>query len=302
MKRFIVVIIALGATLLSACRGGGSTTGPSAGPAPITGLTVMNELGTEGTMSVDGATVTVDGVTKTVSGGRVDFGTDIRGHNVDIAKRGHFLTRNTMVTSEVLGLLESTDPDYERQLVYHQWSGGRLMYARLDREYTWSGDASFQANEDAMQNLRESMEEAQRMSRGRVRFREVASGGDIIHHFSPGDARLGGNAAICDFHVSGGYIVGADILYARLDWAAAFNIPAHEVGHFFGLGHSKDTRDIMNVTGRDYNRIAFSLREELTFVKMTKRRVGQTFEDDDRTAGAAGIASGSLTIICPRPR
>ena len=62
---------------------------------------------------------------------------------------------------------------------------------------------------------------------------------------------------------------------------------AHELGHVFGLAHSRDSRDLMYPYYRSWDEHGFTDRETLLMKLIYLRRGGNTWPDNDRAAAAS---------------
>jgi matrixin len=63
---------------------------------------------------------------------------------------------------------------------------------------------------------------------------------------------------------------------------------AHELGHVFGLAHSRDDRDVMYPYYDVDSEHGFTTREELTMKLVYTRRGGNAWPDNDRAAATSG--------------
>ena len=115
---------------------------------------------------------------------------------------------------------------------------------------------------------------------------------------NPGDTRLVGAVAVASRQVRNSAIQGGEVVFATLGTVRT-STTVHELGHVFGLEHSRDGADVMS-PGRA-SRVGveeFSDREQLVIRMMMQRPPGNARPDNDRNASSAQSTTTVSTIRC----
>jgi hypothetical protein len=192
------------------------------------------------------------------------------------------------------------DAAYYRAIVYDRpWSGGISPLVRPEPGvYTVSASAAIRADPEALRMVEAALSEVARVTRGAIAFAWVEAGGDLTYEISDTDPLIGGNWGVSALRVSGGTVTGCRVVIRRLD-VARLNVALHETGHFLGLCHSPDPRDVMCVAvGRSYRSTRFGAGEESAWLMMAQRRPGNRHPDRDPTTVAASAVRGTLVVRC----
>jgi hypothetical protein len=97
----------------------------------------------------------------------------------------------------------------------------------------------------------------------------------------------------------GDEIVGGEVVYCSVA-AARSSTVGHELGHTFGLNHSREASDLMYGFFSNQRSNRYSPREALVMRLMLQRRAGNRFPDSERDlgAGAAESAERIRTFVC----
>ena len=92
-----------------------------------------------------------------------------------------------------------------------------------------------------------------------------------------------------------GNINGGRLIYCSLAAARSVTLVLHELGHTFGLYHSRNSADVMYCSpGRAPQ---FSAREALAMKLMLQRRAGNRWPDNDRQTAAPLAVSANATEV-----
>jgi hypothetical protein len=308
MKRFVRLVIALGATFLSACGGSGPTAPGSvpsasgAGGQPQQAVVQTVHIDTVGGVGyAEGAAVTVPGVgTVEVRGGVATFTRDIIGLEMDIMKPG-YLIRKTVVRGDRFTIFQES-PEYVGATVYG-WVGKLIKLP--PGEYTYAVDAVIASDEKSMDAVSHALAEATRATTeagGAVVFKPATNGpAQFSFSVNPSDPFFadGTIAGVTYLAMSGSNITGGRIVFRDTRNARTKAIVVHEVGHGLGLWHSPDIQDVMNVTGVSIDVVTYSDRLVRVLTFMHSRPSGQIPEDDDRRVSSSAIAVSIEAIACP---
>jgi hypothetical protein len=97
----------------------------------------------------------------------------------------------------------------------------------------------------------------------------------------------------------GGEIVGGEVVYCSVA-ASRSSTVGHELGHTFGLNHSREASDLMYGFFSNQRSTRYSPREALVMRLMLQRRAGNRFPDSERDApaGAAESAERVRVFVC----
>jgi hypothetical protein len=218
------------------------------------------------------------------------------GAPVDVTAASH-LTRQTAVRTGESRLVLWPDTreypgDYTRALVYARDDGVDAPLKRLPsrvRSVAVSPSAEIQADGAAM---RAHHDAAAAMSLAGVGVSYAVGGSadfTVPTRIEPGYSCCGERVRACapTWLGSSGEIVRAEVVFCGLQYARSAGTTAHELGHTFGLRHSKTSWDLMYRYYTSGRETAPTGREILTMALMRQRRPGTAWPDNDRTAQAA---------------
>lgn len=297
-----------------ACGGGHGASGPTAASVPTPPAPALARFvdGLDHDQAIAGLVVAVDGVAlgqPTGADGRTAT-TISNAARVATSGRRDFLDRDTRfaVTAPTLALWPLTPThgaEYVRALVY-DYSGGDSASTEWDYlmrpragAYTVSMDATFKDDAVAHYWVNVAVAEAMRITHGSVTFSWVESSGDVTFEVNASYPDLGDARGLCDTRFGGLFIAGARIVVRGVREARS-NTVVHELGHFLGLQHSTDLRDVMSVRARNYQQVEFTPGEESAWLMMVQREPGNRFPDRDRALAAAGGRRTPPPIVCRR--
>jgi hypothetical protein len=272
-------------------------------------LTFIDGVTREG---VGGLNVTVDGkVTTTDEIGRVAV-TAREGSVLATAGDKRHLDRRTLFASAAgdqltLWPVESgrLDAEYFRRLVYLAAGAEGDLAVSMSRPepgtYTMSASAALRGDGDAVLWLDMTAHEAAAVTNDKVRLAWKDSGGDVTFEVDPTDPVIAAGKAVALAYLrrSGRTIVGARLVFADQKYVKTY-VAMHEVGHFLGLQHSAEGRDIMRST-YGYNAWNhFTDGEERAMTLMFQRTPGNTYPDTAPGAGSSADGPNEVVIVCSR--
>jgi hypothetical protein len=192
------------------------------------------------------------------------------------------------------------DSAYYRSIVYDRpWAGGLGPLVRPEPGvYTVSVCKAIRTDASSLGMVRAALSEVERVTRGSVTFAWVERDADVTYEVSATDPLIGRNWGVSALELIGSTVTGCRIVMCRLD-VARLNVALHETGHFLGLCHSPDPRDVMCVgSGRSYTSTRLGPGEEAAWLMMAQRMPGNRFPDRDPTAVGAAAASGTMVVRC----
>jgi hypothetical protein len=289
------------APAITCCGGGGAgLTGATAAPAASQTLKVVNGL--DHAVAVPAVDVDVDGQRHVTDGAGTLTASLRSGAAIATSGAPGFLDRETTYAGRndftLWPLTGPFDSAYYRSVVYDRpWAGGLGPLVRPEPGvYTVSACDTIRADPAALAVVRAALSEVERVTRGAVTFAWVETDADVTYEISATDPLIGPNWGVSALKLSGGTVTGCRIVICRLD-VARLNVALHETGHFLGLCHSPDPRDVMCVgSGRSYSSTRLGPGEESAWLMMAQRRPGNRFPDRDPTA-APGAAASSRTLV-----
>ncbi len=254
--------------------------------------------------------IVVDGATlaqPTGSDGRT-VATVPNGARVTTSGRTDFLDRDTRFSLQAPRLplwpvTAARGAEYVRALVY-DYAGGESDSTQWDylmrprpATYTVAVDTVLRSDAVAYYWVNVALAEVMRITHGRVTFGWVEAGGDVTFEVNPGYPGLGNSRGLCDYRFSGLFITGARIILQSLATARS-NTVVHELGHFLGMQHSGDLRDVMSVRARNYQQVEFTSGEESAWLMMVQREAGNRFPDRDAGLAVTGGGPSAPPIVC----
>ena len=288
---------------LAACGGsGGGPTAPASAAASSQTLRLVNGL--NHVMAVPAVAVEVGGQGYVTDGAGTLTATVRSGSAISTSGATAYLDRETTYSGEndfPLWPLEGVlDAAYYRTIVYDRsWSTGVGPLMRPEPGlYTVSASAAIRADAAALRMVDVALSEVARVTRGAITFAWVAADGDVTYEISETDPLIGKNWGVSALRTSGNTITGCRIIVRRLD-VARLNVAVHETGHFLGLCHSPDPRDVMCVTAaRDYCSRRLGPGEESAWLMMAQRKPGNRYPDKDPAVAGASLSSGTMVVRC----
>ncbi len=305
---FRAAVLSSGALALVAC-GGGSPSEPDSQARLASALPLEFVSGLDHEARIRGLAVSVDGDPYTtdangqVSASSLYNGCAIATHGaVQYWDRQATWAQGTSLFP-LWPITSEFSDSYYRTITYERpWSPSITCLTRPNAgHFTVSASAEIKASQPVMDWIGEGLDEASRVTQlaGQpVTFSWVDSGGDLTFEVNPRDPDMVGNVGLNHLRLSGATITGGRIVFDSLTHAAT-NVSIHEIGHFLGLCHSPDRRDIMNVTGRDYHtQCVFGPGEEKALRMIYQRRPGNRYPDSDPAAARSGGRS-TMTVACP---
>ncbi len=286
--------------------GGDSPSSPTTTPvaAAAQASTTLTVVSGEGGAPVSGAEVNVGGKSYTTkNNGTVGVSGILS--NIDIDGGNDFLRRQTLRRAEsTFSLWPITDgitKAYLKGFIFSEYNPGARLIRLVSEHVSLVLASDLKNDEDviiAHLHAVSTLNTVQRKIRFTLETEETVHGARIYCTVNPDFPYSGENwAALADRNFSGYAIGGGQIVYSERRFAESRHIATHELGHFFGLGHSKDPRDVMSVEWT-YAPTTFTLKEQRTMRMMLKRPPGTQFPDNDRDAIAQRVAPSTQVIVC----
>lgn len=307
-----------------ACGGGGgrSPTTPLL-PTPDPGFpagTAFTVVSAETDAPVAGARVVIGGRTYTTDGaGRVALQERAEiGALVDVIAPG-FLDRQTSLRSRTNSAFSlwpkdsptGLDEDFTARIVYSTASGEVAVVADQPLNRLREGTRAVSivpsrellADERALSTHQEAAARVTAASGNQVVYSVAADAPAGTIRFDtrvdPSDSECTSRniRAFVSRTVRSGETVGGSVVFCTLAAAYASTV-THELGHTFGLQHSPDGGEVMGPAFSPRRASDFGQRESLVMHLLLRRRAGNRYPDNDRSA-TAGARSGTVTIFCP---
>ena len=295
-----ILLVSVGLTLAGCGGGSGSPTNPSGPPSSQT-LRLVNGLDEAAVPALD---VHVNSQTYVTDGAGTLTAAVATGSLIATSGAAGFIDRQTTYSGDndfpLWPLQGSLDAVYYRTIVYDRpWASGVGPLMRPEPGvYTVSASPAIRTDPPALDALEVAFSEVSRVTRGAIRFQWVAAGGDVTYEISETDPLIRNNWGVSSLRMSGNTVTGCRIIIRSLD-VARLNVALHETGHFLGLCHSPDPRDVMCVTAaRDYCSRRLGPGEESAWRMMAQRKPGNRFPDKDPAVAGASVSSGAMVVRC----
>jgi len=304
MRRMLVV---LGSAFLAAACGG-SATGPSdvppVGPAKRT-LSFFNGL--DWGVPMVGAQVTVDSKSfVTNASGQIEVEGMTSSSMVDVVHQGCLVMNTTPAIMERFygkdrfGLWQAEDKAYVQALVFHQYNPGQRLVRPDPGTFTYSFSSEIggtatasDGDQEAVAHLEHAMTRISVAASGKITFSKAAPGQDAHIKFVIDANDPNPGAGLTYLSLAGYRIKGARIVFRNLEVAKS-TTAQHELGHFLGLGHSKNREDLMFFSSQVEN---FTGREIGIISMMAQRLPGTAFEDNSRMAPVAASSEAVTEVV-----
>lgn len=315
MARARSLAVVLWAGVCATCGGGGGSSPVAPAAIPTAAATPKPSGWAAGTLvtvvsgetdaPVAGARVNVAGTPLTTDEiGRVSIPyTVAEGASVDVVA-DDYLSRQTTAKYAVTRVDLWPDSSwlpgaYTQKLVYTQSSvtddRSIVPLERLSpkvRRVVIAPSDDLKGQPGALAALRQGADWFNAAVAGRVVF-ALDGAGDltVAARIAPDDASCGGNGGrlLARTWVSGYEVTRAEIIFCSDQTIQLASPVAHEIGHIYGLGHSGDNHDLMfPYYYRSDPYRTFTDREVLLMGLIDRRRGGNVWPDNDRTAKASG--------------
>jgi matrixin len=317
----------LPALLLCGCGGGGGggtgptnpgTPTPTAAPSgPSPAGTVLSIVSGETGAPVAGASVTVAGRAYVAnSGGQVVLAeTAAENASVEVSS-GAFLERQSLLRSPAATRFTlwprssptGIDEDYTATLVYTDVGGavGTKGMAELTRlrgafnQVFIIPSAAIQADATAMAAHQQAAAALTAATGSQIVYvvaaQRPATGIVFNTEINPGDTNCTDRTlAFTSFTTRDSEIFGGRLTFCNVE--ASSTTVMHELGHTFGLQHSRERTDVMYAFLLPDRPANYTPREVLTMNLMLQRRGGNLFPDNDRGVTARSVRE--TVIRCP---
>lgn len=327
MKRSRSLLLPL--VLLCGCGGGGgSPSAPNPGgpstptaappPGPIPAGTVLSLVSGETGAPVPGASVTVAGRAYVAdAGGRVVLAETVAENGTLDVSSTAFLDRQSLLRSPAATRFTlwpraspaGIDEDYTATLVYTDVGGavglkGNAPLTRLRGSFNQVfviPSAAIQADAAAMAAHQDAAAALTAATGNQIVYavtsQRPTTGIVFNTEINPSDTNCTDRTlAFTSFTTRDSEIFGGRLTFCQTE--ASRTTVMHELGHTFGLQHSREATDVMFAFLLPNRALAYTPREILTMNLMLQRRGGNLFPDNDRSVTAR--SEREVTIRCPQ--
>lgn len=286
-------------TFLFLCCGGESPSSPTSTPLAQATSTTLTVVSGEGGAAVSGAKVNVDGQAYTTKNNGTVVVSGSLG-SIYIDGGNDFLKRETRYSGasrfDLWPITDGIGKAYLREIVYsEEWNPGARLIRLVSSKVSVVLPPSWRKDQRIVEAHRRAIS-ILNAAQGGVRFRlDTEETAHDIRIDCVLDTTREGGAAFASRDFSRYTIVGGRIVYTWYGYARNPSLITHELGHFFGLGHSIDKRDIM---AGSWGKHDFTQKEKRTMRMMLKRPPGNAFPDTDSGGLAQRTFPRTQVIVC----